>query len=93
MPGDEPRFAHEPGSALVGAFEEERDVVEQVERDGSRGAFFRQALEHEDSTLFGGKNREGLKRVGRRLFQQNERIGLERGAGHFAKAEGWKLKD
>ena len=87
--GDEARLLHEPGLALVGALEAERNLVEQVKGDGRcagfarfRGRTLRQALVDEEGAVFGGEDVEALEGVGRRALQQHEAIGLEREAGH-----------
>jgi hypothetical protein len=39
-------------------------------------------MEHEQVAMLGGKDGEGLKRIGGRAFRQDQGVGGETGAGH-----------
>jgi len=75
---EEPRLLHEPGAALVGGFEHEGGLVEEVERDGRRRRFPRQALQHQQRAVLAGESGETLERVGRGALTQDEGVGVER---------------
>jgi hypothetical protein len=87
VPLDEARFLHEPGAALVGGFELERDLVEEVEGDRGGGGLLREALEDGERALFRRKSGESLKRIGGRAFQEDEGFGRERKGGNGTEAE------
>ena len=79
--GQQARFFYEPRVTGGRAFEDEGDVVEEVEGEVRGGRLFAgEALEDAEGAVVGGKNGESLKGVGRRLAVQDQGVGGEGGA-------------